>query len=225
MARKAPTQKKSQPSSSTNIPLSHPDRSGPKAKTLLELAQERGILDPKSQKLKDGSIPKNATRIHPDEDDIGRLGNSLLWSISLAMLHFTFDVLTQHQYNEVLVWPQIAKRGFEAFLGVSSPLPFPSPINRLTKASNLVPLLHLPHPPRTRSLRPPHPRTREQDYLFRRQYCGRLLSDTYHECVQLLRDTEAGPACRCALDLVCLRTRSELGDLESSVVADIFEGK
>lgn len=122
MARKNANQKK--PKSASAIPLKQADRSGPdpSQETLLKIAEQRGLLNPENHKLKDGSLPKNAKRIRPEdeEEDIGRLGNAVLWSISMAALHFTFDVLTQHQYSETIVWPNIIKRALEAFLIILS---------------------------------------------------------------------------------------------------------
>lgn len=124
MAKKA--QPKAKAASSSAIPLSRPDRSGPKEKTLFEIAEERGILNSETYRTTAGKIPRNAVPIRkpvPDED-ISRLGNSILWSTSMAMLHFTFDVLTSHQYAEKIIWLDLFIRAFQAFISKS---PSPSP--------------------------------------------------------------------------------------------------
>ncbi|KAH8167739.1 hypothetical protein CIB48_g521 [Xylaria polymorpha] len=41
---------------------------------------------------------------------------ALLWTVSLAMLHFTLDVLVQHQYAMEVSWPQIITRALVAFV-------------------------------------------------------------------------------------------------------------
>ena len=133
MAKKA--QPNAKAASSTAIPLSQPNRSGPSHKTLFEIAEERGILNSENHRTKSGAIPNNAVPIRKpvSDEDISRLGNSVLWSTSMAMLHFTFDVLTSHQYAETIVWGDLIIRAFQAFLSSSPPLPpqpfpiFPSP--------------------------------------------------------------------------------------------------
>lgn len=98
------------------IHLAHPDRSGPgpHQKTLLEIAAKRGLLnDTTKQDGKEESV---------DDDDensplVGRLGDSVMWSISLAMLHLTFDVLVQNQYAVDIEWPATCQRGLQALAG------------------------------------------------------------------------------------------------------------
>lgn len=104
---------------STNIPLAQPDRSGPypSRKTLLDLAAERNLFDPKHQKLKNGKLPANAVPLKDEEPLVGRLGEAVLWSASLSMLHLTFDVLTQHQYATEISWPSVVTRSLQAFGG------------------------------------------------------------------------------------------------------------
>ena len=124
MAKKAQPKKPSGASTSSAIPLSQPDRSGPSEKTLFQLASERGLLNPDTHRAKSGALPKNAVPIRkpvPDED-LSRLGNSVLWSTSMAMLHFTFDVLTSHQYAETIVWADLFVRAAQAFISMSHPL-------------------------------------------------------------------------------------------------------
>ena len=115
-------QRRQKEKSSDEIPLAHPDKSGPdpSRQTLLNLAAERGLLDPEIQKRKTAKLPDGAVRIkEEDEEDfsMGRFGESVLWSSSLAMLYFTFDVLTQNQYAEEISFPRVAAQSLQAFVG------------------------------------------------------------------------------------------------------------
>ncbi len=90
-------------SKSPTVHLAQPDRSGPdpSQQTLLDIAAQRGIL-------------KEAEE---EEPLVGRVGESILWSVSLAMLHFTLDVLVAHQYAVDVEWPKIIVRGLQALPG------------------------------------------------------------------------------------------------------------
>jgi hypothetical protein len=102
MARKA---KESAP-----FKLKQPDRSGrPSDETLLGFAEDAGILNVPQQKSK----PEDA------EPLIGRLGESVLWSVSLTMLHFTLDVLVMNQYAVELDWSKLWKKTVQALPGKS----------------------------------------------------------------------------------------------------------
>ncbi len=132
--------------SPANLKLKQPDRSGPTEKTLLELAEERGLWDQvkkREEELGKKAVPipiprppKNADNSDNDneddddddedaEDDDGELSpaadrvlDTLLWSVSLAMLHFTLDVLVHHQYSvDRIVWPTVWRRFGQALLG------------------------------------------------------------------------------------------------------------
>ncbi|CAG8952757.1 hypothetical protein HYFRA_00009001 [Hymenoscyphus fraxineus] len=97
--------KRSQPSTtkSPKIPLAQPDRSAPKkANTLIDLARQSGILDA-AQKAQD------------EEPLVGRVGDSILWSLSLTMLHFTLDVLVANQYSDEMDWRSLVVRTGQAF--------------------------------------------------------------------------------------------------------------
>ncbi|OCK77994.1 hypothetical protein K432DRAFT_406836 [Lepidopterella palustris CBS 459.81] len=91
--------------------LKHPDRSGPKGKTLLQLAEERQAELNKGKpagwniggNTPEGEVPFN-------DDPIGPFGNAILYSISLSMLHFTLDVIVYSQYREDVIWNEIFKR-------------------------------------------------------------------------------------------------------------------
>ena len=119
--------------SSADIPLSKPDRSAPKAKTLYDIAAERQAELMKGQPFakEDGEIfpePQLVTKvINPDgnisdlmvedqpEDLIGPLGNAVFFAITFSMLHFTLDVLVHHQYMETIEWEGISLRLLRVF--------------------------------------------------------------------------------------------------------------
>lgn len=125
------------------IKLRQPDRSGPSEKTLLEIAQERGLFAQADQKEKENEdasrkrgLPKTATRVRvrqEDDDDEAlsptaeRVLETMLWTVSLAMLHFTLDVLVQHQFSmDQVQWPQVCIRAVQALMGEPPPPPLPS---------------------------------------------------------------------------------------------------
>jgi len=91
-----------------NIKLAEPDRSGPNPaqQTMLDLAEQRGLLKEEMGDQNGGD---------DEEPSVGRLGESILWSISLTMLHFTLDVLVANQYAMQIIWPDLISRTFQAF--------------------------------------------------------------------------------------------------------------
>lgn len=91
--------------------LKHPDRSGPKGKTLFDRAEER---QRELDKERGVQRPTSAQHTYLAEDPIGPLGNALLYSISLATVHLTFDVIVYSQYREEVVWPEVFKRAGSA---------------------------------------------------------------------------------------------------------------
>ncbi|KAI1373002.1 hypothetical protein F4677DRAFT_233954 [Hypoxylon crocopeplum] len=99
-----------------DIKLAHPDRSAPSDGTLLQFAQDQNLFEKAEQQQK-----KQAKQDDQDVDDenllsptADRIMEAILWSISLSMLHFTLDVLVQHQYAVSILWPQIVIRTFQA---------------------------------------------------------------------------------------------------------------
>jgi hypothetical protein len=105
-----------------DIKLAQPDRSAPSEDTLLQLAQERGLFD---QAERD---PRNKVKVTVIKEDDGaeglsptaeRVMDTILWTISLAMLHFMLDVLVQHQYAVAIKWHEITVRTLQAFLSTS----------------------------------------------------------------------------------------------------------
>lgn len=91
--------------SSSGIPLAHPSREAPTGKTLLEIAEERQILQ---RSANEGSPLITTTRINPDgsisessdPSDSTSTGYAdiFLYSSSLIILYFTLTLLVHHQY-------------------------------------------------------------------------------------------------------------------------------
>lgn len=108
------------------IQYKQPDRSGPTEATLLELAQERNLFDEADRKQ--GKPRKRKRKVSSEEDEededeegippgVDRVTEAMLWSVSLAMLHFAFDVLVQRQYAMDISWHQIVVRTLQALVG------------------------------------------------------------------------------------------------------------
>ncbi|GAB7352509.1 hypothetical protein MBLNU459_g2909t1 [Dothideomycetes sp. NU459] len=105
-----------------DIPMRQPDRSGPKGKTLYELAEERRAElaaqgQPFSKLHGDGQVRDESGKVlqHHDSDSdsdepLGPLGESVFLTISLGMLHFTLDVLVYNQYRQEIEWAAIFAR-------------------------------------------------------------------------------------------------------------------
>jgi hypothetical protein len=118
--------------SARNIPLKQPDRSRPgiSQETLLDIAEKRGLL-----KETNGISIQADDAITREINDppIGRFEEAILWSISLAMLHFTFDVLVQHQYAVEISWRKVVTTSLQAlggeFCTVAYPLCLASMLN------------------------------------------------------------------------------------------------
>ncbi len=100
------------------IKLAQPDRSAPSDETLLDMAQERNLFEQADQhpanRHKGNKVVIDEGELSPTAD---RILEALLWTISLAMLHFTLDVLVQHQYAMEISWPQIVTRALVALVG------------------------------------------------------------------------------------------------------------
>ncbi|KAK5122110.1 hypothetical protein LTR85_004356 [Meristemomyces frigidus] len=106
------------PTSTPKVGMEQPDRSGPKGKTLLDLYEEKkAILDqgrPFDAKHEDGLVGDEGGNIFDaglgDGEPIGPVGQAVFWAVTLAMLHFTLDVLVYNQYAMDVLWPAIFKR-------------------------------------------------------------------------------------------------------------------
>lgn len=92
--------------------LKQPDRSGPdpSLETLLEIAEKRNLSEAQRQRQEELDSEN-------EEILVGRLGESILWTISLTMLHFTLDVLVTHQYAEEIDWRKVVSRTAQASPG------------------------------------------------------------------------------------------------------------
>ena len=121
--------------------MAHPDRSGPdpSQETLLEIAAKRNLLRTQIDREKE---------LEAEEAEVlvGRIGESILWSVSLTMLHFTLDVLAMNQYAIDINWSKVVKRASQAFPGTFLHL-LPKYRHALTCAtSDPHSFLHLPSP-------------------------------------------------------------------------------
>ena len=89
--------------------LKHPDRSGPKGKTLFELADER-------QRELDAKKPKSRLVAAQEalNEPVGAVGDAILYAISMTALHLTLDVIVYNQYREAILWDEIFKRAVTA---------------------------------------------------------------------------------------------------------------
>ncbi|KAH7083737.1 hypothetical protein FB567DRAFT_446229 [Paraphoma chrysanthemicola] len=96
-----------------NFILKHPDRSGPKGKTLFELAEERQKeLDKANGRVRSSDADSPAGG---EEGAIGALGDALLYSTSMAALHLTLDVIVYTQYREEVAFGEIFQRAATAW--------------------------------------------------------------------------------------------------------------
>jgi hypothetical protein len=106
------------------IPLKKPDFDAPRQpghKTLYEIAAERqaelekeGFYDKYNDKYAYGeNAGDHQFWSSPGDDEpVGPSGEAFVWGISLAMLHFTLDVLVFHQYRQEIEWKEIWVRTF-----------------------------------------------------------------------------------------------------------------
>lgn len=113
----------SPPTSTPKFKLQQPDRSGPKAKTLMDLYEEKKALleqgQPFDKKHEDGLVRDEGGNIlsvglGPD-DPIGPVGNAVFWAVCLSMVHFTLDVLVYNQYRQEIEWGEIWTHFFTVF--------------------------------------------------------------------------------------------------------------
>jgi hypothetical protein len=98
--------------------LKHPDFSGPKGKTLFELADERqkelDKANPSKAKFVKVPVASKPASSTDDVPPIGPLGDAILYSTSMAALHLTFDVIVYSQYREDILWNEIVWRAAAA---------------------------------------------------------------------------------------------------------------
>jgi hypothetical protein len=108
------------PSSAPHLKMGQPDRSRPKAKTFMDLYEEKkALLDqgqPFDSKYEDGLVRDEGGNILEaglgDGEPIGPIGNAVFWAITLSMVHFTLDVLVYSQYRQEMEWVPIMRRTF-----------------------------------------------------------------------------------------------------------------
>lgn len=103
------------------IKLKQPDRSNPSEKTLLELAEQSGILN-NARLQSPNTQANNAREVREgnEESDAGvsRFGEAILWSLTLAMGYFTLDVLVANQYAIAIEWRELLGRVGRAWPGM-----------------------------------------------------------------------------------------------------------
>jgi hypothetical protein len=111
-----------------NIKLKQPDRSGPTDKTLFDIADERNLFKQAAAKERQNKRQRGeAVSEDDDDDDQGlstgaeRILETLLYSVSLAMLHLTLDVLVQQQYALEIEWFKIIQRALQGLMGTLFP--------------------------------------------------------------------------------------------------------
>ena len=125
--RRAAARSKSKTASEPiNIPMATPDYDAkPTGKTLLDIAEERraqlagGTPFPKSANagIDSYTTAEGITVSHRNGDfefmsdePLGAFANALIYTLSLSALHVTFDVIVLSQYNQDVVWREIAGR-------------------------------------------------------------------------------------------------------------------
>ncbi|KAI6784781.1 uncharacterized protein J7T54_007874 [Emericellopsis cladophorae] len=103
-----------------DVPLSHPDRSGPKGPTLLDIAQEKNLFAQATARERALKAEKQASGDEIDGQTLSpqaeRVLETLLWTLTLALLHLTFDVLVQHQYGTEVEWSSVSLRTARAWI-------------------------------------------------------------------------------------------------------------
>lgn len=115
-----------------NIKLKQPDRSGPTDKTLFDIADERNLFkqaaakERKNKRQKEGGLAEDEDDDEDEEEEglppgAERILETLLYSVSLAMLHLTLDVLVQQQYALEVEWFKILQRALQGLMGMLPP--------------------------------------------------------------------------------------------------------
>ncbi|KAI3401792.1 hypothetical protein diail_8170 [Diaporthe ilicicola] len=105
-----------------NIKLKQPDRSGPTEKTLFDIANEKNLFKQaaaKERKNRGEDADDDDNEEDEDEDlppGAERILETLLYTVSLAMLHLTFDVLVHQQYAIEMDYFKIAQRAIQALM-------------------------------------------------------------------------------------------------------------
>ncbi|KAF4462921.1 deacetylase [Fusarium albosuccineum] len=93
------------------IKLEHPDRSAPGKGTLVDFAKQRNLFEEADRRQR--QLDNNEVALSPGAE---RFLETVLWTATLATVHFTFDVLVQRQYGMEVLWHQIVTRTLTAWL-------------------------------------------------------------------------------------------------------------
>lgn len=115
--------KNKEPKNAKGIKLAQADRSGPTEQTLLGFAQEKNLFEQADRRMKELAGEDPSSDEEEEEDAVvlspgaERFMDALLWTISLAILHMTFDVLVQRQYGREMNYPDVAVRTVRAWVG------------------------------------------------------------------------------------------------------------
>ena len=124
---------KAAPGRAEDIRLLQPDRSAPEGTTLIDLAQSKGLFAEAKRRTRSPS-PSSSSSSSSSEDDeeispaVERILESVLWSLSLAALHSTLDILVRHQYAIRIDWELVCIRSLQAFFSPSPYLTNPAPL-------------------------------------------------------------------------------------------------
>lgn len=111
------------PTSQPKLKLEQPDRSGRNSTTLMDIYEQKKALlehgQPFSKVHEDGLVRDEGGNILEaglgNGEPIGPVGNAIFWSVCLAMVHFTLDVLVFNQYRQEIEWSEIFLRTATVF--------------------------------------------------------------------------------------------------------------
>ncbi|KAG5929542.1 hypothetical protein E4U42_005569 [Claviceps africana] len=96
-----------------SIPLRQPDRTGPSQKTLLEIASQQDLAGQAARREEQLARQGRAGAVLSSRAE--HMLEAALWTVTIAMLHFTFDVLVQNQYGREVDWPSVVVRTVRAW--------------------------------------------------------------------------------------------------------------
>ena len=124
MARSRKDPKAKEPRKAKDIKLKQPDRSGPTEQTLLDLAHQRDLFAQADERTRANKLARNGADPNDEVDDgpvlspgAERFLEAVLYTVTMAMMHFTFDVLVQHQYGREVEWSSVWIRTGRAWAG------------------------------------------------------------------------------------------------------------
>ncbi|KAL7946905.1 hypothetical protein V8C42DRAFT_343810 [Trichoderma barbatum] len=103
-----------------SIKLRQPDRSAPTEKTLLQMADDRSLFEQAARrerqlagKEEDDDDEDEDTKLSPGAE---RFLEAMLYTTTLTILHFTFDVLVMNQYGTEIKWKRITTNAGRAWM-------------------------------------------------------------------------------------------------------------